>query len=88
MIFICNGKGQMDVMMLYNVDGEYRESVLKWTKIYRLDIDGKEHTLSNKEIIEPVRVTGDNYVGVVRCARRWRTDGVYFRSYLMQTVTN
>jgi hypothetical protein len=65
MIFLCNPKKEMEIMMLYNASGEYKEDVLKWTKIYRLDIDGKEYTLSNKEIIEPVRVSGDAYVSVV-----------------------
>jgi hypothetical protein len=65
MIFICNSKGGMDIMMLYNVSGEYKEDVLKWTKIYRLDVDGKEYTFSKNEIIEPVRVSGDDYVSVV-----------------------
>ena len=65
MIFICNPKGGMGIVMLYNTSGEYKEDVLKWTKIYRLDIDGKEYTLSKNEIIEPVRVSGDDYVSVV-----------------------
>ena len=65
MIFICNEKGGMDMTMLYNANGEYKEDVLKWVKIYRLDIDGKEYPLSNNEIVEPVHVTGDHYVGVV-----------------------
>lgn len=65
MIFICGSKGGMNTMMLYNATGQYKEDVLKWTKIYRLDIDGKEYTLPNNEIIEPVRVSGDNYVSVV-----------------------
>lgn len=30
-----------------------------------LDLDGKEYTLSGNEIIEPVRVSGDEYVSVV-----------------------
>jgi len=64
MIFICNEKGGMDIGMLYNSSGEYQEDALKWTKIYRLDIDGKEYTLSKNEIVEPVRVSGDHYVSV------------------------
>ena len=64
MIFMCDVKREMEIMMLYNATGEYKEDVLKWTKIYRLDIDGKEYTLSKNEVIEPVHVTGDNYVGV------------------------
>ena len=55
----------MDIMMLYNASGEYKEDVLKWTKIYRLDLDGKECTLSKNEIIEPVRVSGNDYISVV-----------------------
>jgi hypothetical protein len=51
--------------MLYNVSGEYKEDVLKWTKVYRLEFDDKEYTLSKKEITEPVRVSGDGYVSVV-----------------------
>ena len=65
MIFVCNGRGGMDIMMLYNASGEYKEDVLKWTKIYRLDLDGKECTLSKNEIIEPVRVSGNDYISVV-----------------------
>jgi hypothetical protein len=65
MIFICNEKGGIDLVMLYNANGEYKEDVLKWTKIYHLDIDGKEYTIWNNEIVEPVHVTGDHYVGVV-----------------------
>jgi hypothetical protein len=33
----------MDIVMLYNTIGEYKEDVIKWTKIYRLDLDGKEY---------------------------------------------
>jgi hypothetical protein len=33
--------------------------------IYRLEIDGKKYTLSENAIIEPVHVSGDNYVSVV-----------------------
>ena len=65
MLFLCDGKGGMDIMMLYNVGSEIKEKVLKWTKLYRLDIDDKEYTLSKNEIIEPVQVSGDNYVSVV-----------------------
>ena len=65
MIFLCNPKKEMEIMMLYNASDEHKEDVLKWTKIYRLDIDGKEYTLSKNEIVEPVQVSGDNYVSVV-----------------------
>jgi hypothetical protein len=62
---MCNQKGEMEMLILYNASGEYKKDVLNWTKIYRLDIDGKEYTLSNNEIVEPVHVTGDDYVGIV-----------------------
>src|SRR5215831_3898986 len=65
MIFICNGKGREGIMMLYNTTGDFREKLLNWTNIvYRLDIDGKQYSLANSQIVEPLHATSDTYVGV------------------------
>jgi hypothetical protein len=65
MLFFCDGKGGMDIDMLYNTTGEYKEMVLTSTAVYQLDIDGKELTLKDNEIKETVRPSGEHYVSVV-----------------------
>jgi hypothetical protein len=65
MIFICDGKGGIDIDMLYNASAEYKENALKWTSNYSLEIDGKEFTLLDAEIKEPVQSSGEHYVSVV-----------------------
>ena len=65
MIFLCDRKGGIDILMLYNATGEYREDVLTWNAIYQLNIDGKEFPLDGKEIKERVRPSGEEYVSAV-----------------------
>jgi hypothetical protein len=61
MLFTCDPTTKkVDIVMLYNAAGEYKDSVLKWTTI-----DGKEITLDRSEIKETVRASGAMYVSAL-----------------------
>jgi hypothetical protein len=65
MIFICDGKGGIDIDFLYNATGEHMDSVLKYTSICRLEVDDKEFTLVKNELKGSVEKSGGEYVSVV-----------------------
>jgi hypothetical protein len=66
MLFTCDPTTKkVDIIKLYNATGEYKDSVLKWTTTYMLDIDGKEITLDRSEIKETVRASGAMYVSAL-----------------------
>jgi hypothetical protein len=62
MAFICNGGKGPRVMMLYNSNGEYQQSVLNYTRFYEMDFDDKELELAPDEIIETVKRSGPEYL--------------------------
>lgn len=64
MMFICDGKGGLLLGILYNATGKFQENVLKWTKIYELDIDGKEFPLPSNEIVGRVQPSSASYLFV------------------------
>jgi hypothetical protein len=64
MIFACDGRGGLNMLILYNTTGEYRHDVLKYTSIYQLEIDDHKHTLDNRELIRRAEKSGPGYVSV------------------------
>jgi hypothetical protein len=62
MIFTCSTGAGLDVTMLYNSTGEYRQSTLTWTTLYDLNVDGNEIQLEQNEIIQSVEPSGPEYV--------------------------
>ena len=65
MIFVCDGKGGVDIDMLYNATSEYKEYTLNATSVYQLSIDGKELPLEHSEIKEAIQPSGPQYVSVI-----------------------